>query len=279
MPVICFVEKRELRRLKKELRITKKNALAEGTTKNILVQWKAFNEFCDKFNLHEWPSSTDTLCLFAQHLARRMRSVKTVEAYLYGAIQMHLYARVSAPSLKDFQIKLTLRGIKRKLKYRVRQTKPLTPRLLLAIHQLLKPNNTNDTVFWAILITGYYLLLRKSNLVPDSQSSFDKMKHLSRKQVHVSQKYVKIKISWAKTIQFQERKLTLKMFRLKGSPLCPVKAFKKLFEVTSPGQNQSCFLDKNGKPFSYGMLNYRIKKYLCQAGAKKLSQIFFAFAA
>lgn len=59
------------------------------------------------------------------------------------------------------------------------------------------------------------------------------------------------------------------MYCLENNPLCPVKAFKKLFSITNPSQEQSCFLDKKGRPFSYNMLNYRIKNFLKKAGIKK----------
>lgn len=249
--------------------------MARGTRNNMLVQWRALNQFCDKFNLHEWPISTDTLCLFAQYLAKRMRSVKTIEAYLYGTIQLHLYAGVKPPDIKHFQVKLTLRGIKRSLQHRVKQSKPFTPDLLRRIHSCLDFGKTNDVVFWAVLLTGFFLLLRKSNLVPLNQSTFDKNKQLTRKNVKVFKDFVRVTITWSKTIQFHQKKLFLKMFALPGNPLCPVRAFKKLFKHISPNPDESCFLTQDGRPFSYGMLNYRIKKFLQLIGVKR----FFRYSA
>ena len=37
-----------------------------------------------------------------------------------------------------------------------------------------------DLVFWAILLVGFFGMLRKSNLIPDSQASFDPIKQLTR---------------------------------------------------------------------------------------------------
>lgn len=259
-----------MKKLKRELKQTKKKAYAEGTIANVLVQWKAFNKFCDKYGIHDWPASTETLCLFAQHLAKRMRSVKTIENYLYAVKKLHLYAGTKqVPNLKDFQIQLTLRGIKRQLRHRVRQAKPLTPKLLLKISQQLDPKNSTHLVFWAALLTGFYLLLRKSNLVPKNQNSFDKKKQLSRKNVHVTKKYVKVVITWSKTIQFNQKKLSLKMYKIPKSRLCPVLAFNNMFAAVRIQQNDPCFLCKNGKPLSYHMLKYYLKKFLKQAKVKK----------
>lgn len=246
--------------------------MASGTNKNTLVQWKTFNKFCDKLNIHEWPTSTETLCLFAQHLASRMRSVKTIESYLYGVVNLHLYAGVKPPDIKTFKVKLTLKGIKRKLKHRVRQAKPITPPLLIRIHDLLDFKEIDDVVFWAILLTSFYLLLRKSNLVPDSQETFDKNKQLTRRQVKVTKNSVAVAVTWSKTIQFHQRKLKLKMYSLPNNVLCPVKAFTRLLSMTDPKPEESCFLTKQGLPFSYNMLNYRIKKFLKLTGVKQYSK-------
>lgn len=267
-----FSERKQLRRLRSRLRKTKKRAFAEGTTRNNLVKWKAFDRFCNKFNLHEWPTSTNTICLFAQYLAKTFRSVKSIESYLYGVVQLHLFAGTTPPNLKDFQVKLTIRGLKRTLKHRVKQAKPMTPFLLQKIHALLNPANQKNIVFWAILITGFHLLLRKSNLVPDTKSSFDPRKQLTRKQVQVKKQFVRIIITWSKTIQFHQKKLILKMYKSSNRILCPVRAFNRLFCSVSPAPDHPCFLCKDGTPFTYNMLQYELKKYLRLAGVKGWSR-------
>lgn len=267
-----FVEKKELRRLKKELKKSKKQAYAEGTTANVLTQWRTFNKFCDKYDIHEWPSSTETLCLFAQYLAKRMRSVKSIENYLFGVVKLHLYAGEVAPSLKDFQIQLTLKGLRRRLRHRIKQAEPITPSLLLKIHKLLEFSNPKHTVFWAVLLTGFYLLLRKSNLVPINKITFNPKKQLSRKSVKIKHNKVQVIITWSKTIQFNRKKLKLNMYKIKHSPLCPVRPFQRMFEQITVGPNQPCFSCHDGGPFSYNMLQYYLRTFLAKAGVKKYTR-------
>lgn len=243
--------------------------MAAGTTANVLVQWKAFEQFCVKYNTNEWPTTTETLCLFAQHLATRMRSVKSIKSYLFGVKKLHLYAGVQPPDLKEFHLQLTLKGLERELKHRVVQAKRMTPKLLMKIWYLLDPKNKTHTLFWAILLTGFFLLLRKSNLVPHSKGSFDAKKQLKRKQVIIEQDWVKVVITWSKTIQFNQKKLVLKMFKIPNSPLCPVNAFRAYFKAI-PGKPQDpCFMCEDGSSFSYNQLQYFIKKFIKEAGVKK----------
>lgn len=248
---------------------TKKQAMAAGTTANVLVQWRAFEKFCVKYDTNEWPTSTETLCLFAQHLAARMRSVKSIKSYLIGVKKLHLYAGVPPPDLKEFHLQLTLKGLERELKHRVLQAKRMTPKLLLKIKSCLDPKNITHSAFWTILLTGFFLLLRKSNLVPDSKESFDAKKQLKRKQVSINKKWVRVVITWSKTIQFNQKKLNLKMFRIPNSPLCPVSAFEKYFELMPGLPEDPCFMCKDGIPFTYNQLQYYIKKFVKKVGVKK----------
>lgn len=239
------------------------------------MQWRTFYKFCENYKIHEWPVTTNTLCLFAQHLSKKFRSVKSIESYLYGVVKLHLYADIMPPNLKDFKIKITLLGLKRRLKHKIQQARPLTPKLLLLIKRFLTPSNTRHVVFWAILLTGFYLLLRKSNLVPNTRHSFDSKKHLSTKQVKITKNFVQITIYWSKTIQFHQRKLTQKMYALNRSQLCPVKAFNDLFSKLRHKTQGPCFVCSDGKLYSYNMLQHDLRKYLKLGGVKR----FYRFSA
>lgn len=243
--------------------------MAAGTTANVLVQWKAFERFCVKYDTNEWPSSTETLCLFAQHLATRMRSVKSIKSYLFGVKKLHLYAGVSPPNLNEFHLQLTLKGLERQLKHRVMQAKRMTPKILLSIHKRLDKSNKLHAVFWAVLLTGFFLLLRKSNLVPNSKDTFDPLKQLKKKQVKITKDWVKVTVTWSKTIQFNQKRLVLKMFRVPGSLLCPVRAFRVYKGWQAGNPNSPCFECPDGTPFTYSQLQYYLKKFLREANVRK----------
>lgn len=258
----------EIRRLRRQLRRTKKQALATGTVSNVLIQWKTYHKFCEKFERHEWPTSTETLCLFAQHLAKKFRSVDSIEHYLQGVKKLHLYAGEQPPDLKSFHLQLTIKGLRRTLRHRIRQAKPITPEILLAINKTLDMSDSTNVVLWAAFLTAFFLLLRKSNIVPLNRHSFDPGKQLSRGQIKVSDKHVRVKIDWSKTIQFRERSVSFKMRRIKNSPLCPVKAFKQMLRRVPANKSAPCFVCADGLPLSYNMFNYRLKKALKQCGKK-----------
>lgn len=124
-------------------------------------------------------------------------------------------------------------------------------------------------VFWTVLLTGFYLLLRKSNLVPNTQNTFNPTKQLKTEQVTITNNYVQIVITWSKTIQFHQRRIKQKMFRLRNHALCPVQAFRTLFRKLKPKIAGPVFICADGKPYSYNMLQHDLKKYLKLVGINK----------
>ena len=53
-------------KLQKEVKHSMRAAFAEGTTKNLEAQWKAYLLFCEFYRLKALPTSSDILCLYAQ---------------------------------------------------------------------------------------------------------------------------------------------------------------------------------------------------------------------
>ena len=62
--VIIFVSEKQLHRLKKDLSSTRRQAYAEGTHKNLKIQWKTYLMFCIHFGLKYLPVNTVNPKLF-----------------------------------------------------------------------------------------------------------------------------------------------------------------------------------------------------------------------
>ena len=107
--------------------------------------------------------------------------------------------------MKHIEIKLTLRGLARVLKNPVKQAQPLTPEIMSDIYVQLDMNKRRDLMFWGILVIGFFRMLHKSNLVPDTKDSFDSEKQLTRNHITFSGHLVILNITWAKNIQFKEK--------------------------------------------------------------------------
>ena len=55
----------DLQMLKLQAKESVRSAHAEGTRRNMMIQWKAFFLFCLYFNFNAVPCDLETVCLFA----------------------------------------------------------------------------------------------------------------------------------------------------------------------------------------------------------------------
>ena len=82
-----------------------------------------------------------------------------------------------------------------------KQALPITPQILLIIFELLDISKPYDATFWCLFLHAFFLMLRKSNLVPNSVKQFDERKQLCRKNIKYDRsKGIIFDICWSKTI-------------------------------------------------------------------------------
>ena len=260
---------RSLSRLRAEVAVTRRSAYAEGSHKNLRVQWLTFIIFCMHYNLQIVPAEVETLSLFAQFLSRSFATVASIYNYLSGVRILHLYLGVSPPDLTDFSLKLVLTGLKRVKGHMVKQAAPITPELLVDIYPLIMLDS-NGPVIWALFLTAFFLFLRKSNLVPLTPNSFDSSRQLTRGDFMFGKSSVLVTIKWSKTIQFGDRCLALPLLPIPGSVLCPVSALKHMmdkFPTFSP-LDPAFHIVVNGRvtPLTYLRFQGYIKKYVSLKG-------------
>lgn len=132
----------------------------------------------------------------------------------------------------NFELQLVLRGIRRKLGDCVTRKAPITPDLLRRIHGALDHDSTTDTAIWAASLVAFFGLLRRSNLVPNTATSFDGSRQFQRNDFTFFPNRISINIKWSKTVQFGQYTRILPLFTLPNNMLCPVKAITNHFQLT-----------------------------------------------
>jgi hypothetical protein len=78
---------------------------------------------------------------------------------------------------------LVFKGLARDNPHCPNQACPITPAILLSFHQLLELNNAYDATIWCLFLTTFFLMIRKSNLVPNSAKTFQSQKQLIRENI------------------------------------------------------------------------------------------------
>ena len=251
--------------LERALHETKKSAYASGTIRDLLCHWRSFLRFSRKYKIAEWPVSEHTMCLFAQYLAYTFKSIHSIKNYLQGIKTLHVLARVSPPDMKDMEVNLTIRGLCKILGKQIKQARPLTPEILTDILAYLNMSKKWDRVFWALILVGFFGMLRKSNLIPDTKETFDHRKQLTRGHVSFRGDIAILKITWAKNLQYRQRVVEVPLFPVPGSPLCPVTALRTLLNQEGKS-NYPLFGIGRHVAFTYNQFQRKLRKVLKKAG-------------
>ena len=243
------------------------SAYAVSTRKNLKIQWEAFLLFCFYFNLQHIPADTLTLQLYAQFLSRSFKSVDSIRNYLSGVRTMHLLLGYTIDHVNNFLINLSLKGLTRLKQHCVKQAEPITPLILSKIHNILNMENADDTVYWCLFLLAFFLVARKSNLVPTNKIDIKSKHFLLRNDISTIGENLCVSMRWSKTIQFGQRVLQTPLLKLNSSILCPVGAYQQMLKVSPTlEENQPLFVLKNKKVVTYYMFQKKLKSIMSNLG-------------
>ena len=240
--------------LRRELKSTLRSAYSAGTYRNLRTQFRAFFLFCTYFSLTPVPAQLDTICLYVQFLSRTL-CPDTIRNYLSGVKLLHLFMGADYPYTKEFVLSLTLRGVSRTALHTPSRAPPVTPGILLQLfHSSSAQDPIASTLFCAYLF-AFFLMARLANIVPQSRRSFDPKRNLTRGDVVSDARGLIVTFKATKTIQFGERKLHIPLLRIPGSPLCPVKAYRRMIKLLPAPSTSALFLLP--KPGGFELLTKR----------------------
>ena len=255
-----------LDKLKRDLIQSNKAAYAEGTRKNLQVQWESYLLFCTYFQFVSLPTSTETLQLFAQFLSRTFKSTDSIKNYINGVRSMHLLLGYSVDHINKFILNLSIKGMAKLHPYCIKQAEPITPEILISISNILNFTSQADLVFWCLFLFAFFLLARKSNLVPTSKKDLIDKNFLLRQDVVDNGNYLLVSMRWTKTIQKGERLLQIPLVKIPGSILCPVHAYRVMCKVISAAPDAPLFVLPKKKVVNYSMYQSKLKDCIQKIG-------------
>ena len=203
---------------------TKGHSIKESTKKNLLTQLTAYEKFCDRYLLEYFPCDNKQLCRFGQHLSTTFESPEAVGNYLSGIRTCLALLGLEIPDVADRQMKMFTTGLKRVMPHAVKQAEPVTPELLLRLSKVVNYRDQVEMVAWTGLLLGFYIFLRKSNLVPDTMDTFNRDQQFCRADINLLglDSAMMCEIRWSKTIQYKQKILRLPVLPAKNKAICPV---------------------------------------------------------
>ena len=254
-----------------ETRRSLRQGFAKGTRINLRIQKRRYLQFCARYKLQAFPATTGNLCLYAQFLAKSFRSPHAITNYLFGVKTIHILRGLDTLAFDSRILKILITGIRRRMAHMVKQALPITPKILGDMRQFLNVSSVHDSVFWAISLLAFFTVCRKSNLVPNTAARFDPAKQLTRGSISSGKQGLLVSLGWTKTIQFGHRRLNIPVVPIKGSLLCPVRAYKTMCRlIPAPDAAPAFAIPVNGslQPYTYRAWMARLRQLLSRTGRR-----------
>jgi len=104
-------------------------------------------------------------------------------------------------------------------------------------------------------LIAFFMMMRKSNLVPDSAKAFDRSKQLVRGDIEVGEHSLMVRCKWSKTNQDGTGTYSIPISAHPEQRICPVKAYKAMVEKIPGKSDQPAFMVRKGKKVK--SLSYR----------------------
>ena len=221
-----------------------------------------------------FPTSPLIMSCYARYLARSFKSYGSIVNYLCGVKTLYKYLNLPVEVFKSFNLKLTMKGLRRNCSYVPRQALAMTLVILSQIHDTLDHGSPDDVTFWAACLVAFFLLLRKSNLVPVTLSSFDYNKQLCQEDFKWFPDHVEVTLRWTKTNQFGKHEV-FSLPRIPDSKICPYQACYSMWSLL-PGDKGICFKRPDGRPLIYSQFQNKLRSCLKQLNyPQQLFQLSF----
>ena len=214
---------------------------------------------CPHDSLVALPASVDTLVWYAQHLSSKLKAHSTLRCYLSGVKKLHQVLGLPPESFNSYILQMTLMGLCRDNQLMVKQALAMTPEWLEKMIPFLDFNTEMDTLFWTACLVAFFLLFRKSNLLPESQLAFNTLQQLKRNDLIFTGQHIIVGIRWAKTHQFSRELLTFPLPLIRGHPLCPVTAINRVFKQIKRGSRDHLFSFSNGTSLTYPAFQSKLR--------------------
>lgn len=179
---------------------------------------------------------------------------------------LHQALNIKFPE-ENFQLDMTMQGLKRRLAHVPFQVLPITPIILRDMFRFLDMRKLSDLALWCAFLISFYSLLRKSNAVPKS-SQFNPTQVLTRRSLSVdlNTNMVYLYLGFSKTNQFGAKDLIVPIPGNVDQRLDPVRHLHALFSQVQVPDDAPAFSFGANSFISYTTFTTRLKTLLTRAG-------------
>lgn len=263
--------------LDEEIDLLIRDGYRPGTRKNLQSQINNYYDFCDKYRLRPFPANDIQMTRFAVFLHKNKQlKPNTINNHIAAVRTMHGLCELVVPDTSGFLHQAVIRGMKARNIIPTKKATLIQPDIFRMIKPFVNFDNVLELVAWVAMLMGFHLLLRASNITARSRYEFEPKENLVRQDFRMHKGIMVVHVRWAKTLQYQERKLLIPVIPFVEEDISATKWFEYMINRIPAGPNSPAFAvpTKVGKvtkllPLSYSQLSRLLKKWTSLAGLQK----------
>ena len=261
--VICIFA--ELNKLRTENIRTQGFKYTKQSAANILSGIRQWIFFTLYFMIPVLPATVDPLVCFLE-LMSKTSGYQHLKHLLHSVKFLHQALNLSFPE-DNFQLDMTMQGLKRKLLRVPFQVLPITPKVLRDMFHHLDLRKKSDLALWCAFLISFYALLRKKNVVP-APGHHDPLKVISRRHIQIcpERNVIYLYVGFSKTNQFGARDLVIPIPGNQDPVLDPVRHLTALFSSVPADDDSPAFMFSPQSYINYDSFTRRLKDLLTRAG-------------
>ena len=107
-----------------------------------------------------------------------------------GVKTLHALLGLNTSQFTDFTLKLAFKGLAKLNPHSIKRAEPITLENLLNIYKHLDFKDEENMVFWCLFLFAFFLVARKSNLVPASKKDLECGKFLHKNDIQEYNKFL-----------------------------------------------------------------------------------------
>ena len=241
---------------------------APGTQSNIRCKERRYLRYCNYFNFEPFPLDEGRLIKYVGYLSLSMQTIDSVKMYCGTVCDLSKIRGYGAVHRGRRYYK-TILGLRKKMIHEIKQAKPITISQLKAISHLVNINDQKQLAIWVAMLFGFFMFLRKSNLVPTARVH-DPWHQLSRRDIKLQGDLILVLIKWSKTNQFGE-KMQYPIYARKTPEICPVHLLKVMISRIPAGATHNLFshwCQGQIVPITYGKLQEQMREWFQLVGVE-----------
>ena len=242
-------------------------ANAPGTQRNKSTQLSQYLDFCEFSHMRPFPTNEFKISKYAAFLSKSVKTVQSIKAYCATVCEEH-ELKGFRPVCKGVKFYHAIAGIRHALRHQVKRAAPMTEPLLEKIATVVNFRDDKDFVVWVSLVSGYFLVLRKGNMVPVKRLH-DTFHNICRKDIRYQERVMVFCFRWLKTNQFGEELDTSPVVADNSNKLCVVRWVLYMMNriPAAPHHNLFSYVGKEGLvPITYRDLMVNLRKWIRMLG-------------